>query len=40
VRAGKPVIIANGRTPQVLERIAAGEHVGTHFAPALPELVR
>ena len=40
VRAGKPVIIANGRTPQVLERIAAGESVGTHFAPALQELVR
>ena len=40
VRAGKPVIIANGRTPQVLERIAAGESVGTHFAPSLQELVR
>jgi glutamate 5-kinase len=40
VRAGKPVIIANGRTPQVLERITAGESVGTHFAPALQELVR
>jgi glutamate 5-kinase len=40
VRAGKPVIIANGRTPLVLERIAAGEPVGTHFAPALQELVR
>jgi glutamate 5-kinase len=34
VRAGKPVIIANGRTPQVLERIVAGEAVGTRFAPA------
>ncbi|WP_263381046.1 glutamate 5-kinase [Granulicella paludicola] len=33
VRAGKPVIIANGRTPQVLERIVAGEAVGTRFAP-------
>jgi glutamate 5-kinase len=31
--AGKPVIIANGRTPQVLERIAAGEPLGTRFAP-------
>jgi len=40
VRAGKPVIIANGRTPQVLERIAAGESIGTHFAPALQELVQ
>ncbi len=34
VRANKPVIIANGRTPQVLERIVAGEAVGTRFAPA------
>jgi len=34
VRAGKPVIIANGRTPQVLERIVAGEQMGTRFAPA------
>ncbi len=34
VRAGKPVIIANGRTPQVLERIVAGEAVGTRFSPA------
>jgi glutamate 5-kinase len=40
VRAGKPVIIANGRTPHVLERIAAGESIGTHFAPVLQELVR
>jgi glutamate 5-kinase len=30
--AGKQVIIANGRTPQVLERIAAGEALGTRFA--------
>ena len=30
--AGKPVIIANGRTPQVLERIVAGEAIGTRFA--------
>ncbi len=29
--AGKPVIIANGRTPQVLERIVRGEAVGTRF---------
>ena len=34
VRSNKPVIIANGRTPQVLERIVAGEPVGTRFAPA------
>jgi glutamate 5-kinase len=34
VRAGKPVIIANGRTPQVLERIVHGEALGTRFAPA------
>ncbi len=32
--AGKLVIIANGRTPQVLERIAAGEALGTRFLPA------
>ncbi len=32
--AGKPVIIANGRTPRVLERIVAGEAVGTHFSPS------
>jgi len=35
LRAGKQVIIANGRTPGVLERIAAGESLGTRFAPAL-----
>lgn len=42
VRANKPVIIANGRTPQVLERIVAGEAVGTRFAPApvLQEVLR
>jgi len=33
LHAGKQVIIANGRTPQVLVRIIAGEAVGTHFAP-------
>nr|MBW4039839.1 glutamate 5-kinase [Acidobacteriota bacterium] len=32
LHAGKQVIIANGRAPQVLERIVAGEAVGTHFA--------
>jgi glutamate 5-kinase len=30
--AGKEVVIANGRTPAVLERILAGEQVGTRFA--------
>jgi glutamate 5-kinase len=29
--AGKQVVIANGRTPQVLERIVAGEAIGTRF---------
>jgi glutamate 5-kinase len=37
LRAGKQVVIANGRAPQVLERIVAGESVGTRFAPALVE---
>ena len=32
--AGKQVVIANGRTPQVLERILAGDPVGTRFAAA------
>jgi glutamate 5-kinase len=40
LRAGKQVIIANGRTPSVLERIVAGEALGTRFAPALQEAVR
>jgi glutamate 5-kinase len=31
LQAGKQVVIANGRTPQVLERIVAGEAIGTHF---------
>ncbi|HEV2575975.1 MAG TPA: glutamate 5-kinase [Acidobacteriaceae bacterium] len=30
--AGKQVVIANGRTPAVLERIVDGEEVGTRFA--------
>jgi glutamate 5-kinase len=38
--AGKPVIIANGRTPQVLERIVAGEAVGTRFAATPQEVLR
>jgi glutamate 5-kinase len=33
LHAGKQVVIANGRTPHVLERIVAGESVGTLFAP-------
>lgn len=37
LRAGKQVIIANGRTPQVLERIVSGEKIGTRFAPAFEE---
>lgn len=32
--AGKEVVIANGRTPNVLERIVAGEEIGTRFATA------
>jgi glutamate 5-kinase len=31
LEAGKDVVIANGRTPSVLERIVAGELVGTRF---------
>jgi len=38
--AGKQVVIANGRTPQVLERIVAGEAVGTRFVAALAEVGR
>jgi glutamate 5-kinase len=34
LEAGKQVVIANGRTPDVLERIVAGEPVGTRFAAA------
>jgi glutamate 5-kinase len=40
LRAGKQVVIANGRTPQVLERIVAGEALGTRFSPALHEAAR
>lgn len=40
LHAGKQVIIANGRTPQVLERIVAGESVGTHFAPVQERAAR
>jgi len=38
--AGKQVVIANGRTPQVLERIVAGEAVGTRFVAALAEVAQ
>ena len=34
--AGMTAIIANGRTPRVLERLAAGEAVGTRFGLARP----
>ena len=37
LRAGKQVVIANGRTPHVLERLVGGEPLGTRFAPALEE---
>jgi len=39
LRAGKQVVIANGRTPQVLERIVAGEAIGTRFAPVLERVL-
>jgi glutamate 5-kinase len=34
LRAGKQVVIANGRTQGVLERIVAGEPIGTRFGAA------
>ena len=37
LRAGKQVVIANGRTPHVLERILAGAQLGTRFAAAQVE---
>lgn len=40
LRAGKQVVIANGRTPHVLERIVAGEPLGTRFAPVPEEAWR
>jgi glutamate 5-kinase len=40
LHAGKQVIIANGRTPRVLERIVAGEHVGTLFATVQEKVAR
>jgi glutamate 5-kinase len=38
--AGKEVVIANGRTPAVLERIVAGELVGTRFTAHATEVRR
>jgi len=32
--AGVPAVIANGKTPRILERLMAGEKLGTVFAPA------
>jgi glutamate 5-kinase len=40
LEAGKKVVIANGRAPLVLERIVAGDAVGTRFAALLQEAVR
>jgi glutamate 5-kinase len=37
--AGKEVVIANGRTPQVIERIVGGESVGTRFAAVADEVL-
>jgi glutamate 5-kinase len=37
LHAGKQVVIANGRTPSVLERIVAGENIGTRFAPVVQD---
>ncbi len=31
--AGIPMLIVNGKNPEVLYRISDGEHVGTYFAP-------
>ena len=33
VEAGRPAVIANGRLPHVIERVCAGEVVGTLFLP-------
>ncbi len=37
-RSGIRVVIANGRTPNVLTRLVAGEALGTLFAPALGQI--
>ncbi len=39
LEAGRDAIIANGRTPQVLERIVAGEAVGTRFGTDRPAIL-
>ena len=37
LEAGKGAVVANGRTPRVLERLVAGEALGTRFGlPASP----
>jgi glutamate 5-kinase len=36
--AGVPMIIANGRTERVLQRVLAGESLGTYFAPRIDRL--
>ena len=40
LNAGKQVVIANGRTPRVLERIVAGESVGTRFARTAEQVLQ
>ncbi len=40
LEAGKTVIIASGRTPHVLEKIVAGEAVGTRFVATAQEALR
>ncbi len=37
-RAGETAVIANARTPRVLERLLAGERIGTVFVPAQRKL--
>jgi glutamate 5-kinase len=39
LHAGKQVVIANGRTPQVLERVVAGEAIGTRFTPVVEQVL-
>ena len=39
LEAGRDAIIANGRTPQVLERIVAGEALGTRFGADRPAIL-
>ena len=35
-KSGAHTVIASGREPDVLERLAAGEHIGTHLTAATP----